>query len=174
MEKYKVPGPDKIPIEFYQECWDIIKKDVLDLFDAFHKGELAVCRLNYGVITLLPKVQDATRIHQFRPICLLNCLYKWITKTLTLRLEKLADKLILQTQSAFLKGRNIMNGVLALHEVLHETKRKREIGVVLKLDFEKAYDKVNRNFLFDCLKLWGFCEIWINWIKAVVTGGTVC
>jgi len=66
-----------------------------------------------------------------------NILYKWITKTLTLRLEKLADKLILQTQSAFLKGRNIMNGVLALHEILHETKRKRGTRVVLKLDFEK-------------------------------------
>jgi len=103
-----------------------------------------------------------------------NILYKWITKTLTLRLEKLADKLILQTQSAFLKGRNIMNGVLALHEILHETKTKRGTGVVLKLDFEKAYDKVNWNFLFDCLKLWGFSEVWISWIRAVVTGGTVC
>jgi hypothetical protein len=91
-----------------------------------------------------------------------------------LRLEKLADKLILQTQSAFLKGRNIMNGVLALHEILHETKTKRGTGVVLKLDFEKAYDKINWNFLFDCLKLWGFSEVWISWIRAVVTGGTVC
>ena len=103
-----------------------------------------------------------------------NILYKWISKTLTLRLEKLAFKLILQTQSAFLKGRNIMNGVLALHEILHETKRKRGTGVVLKLDFEKAYNKVNWNFLFDCLKLWGFSEVWISWIRAVVTGGTIC
>jgi len=89
-------------------------------------------------------------------------------------LEKLADKLILKTQSAFLKGRNIMNGVMALHEILHETMKKKEVGVVLKLDFEKAYDKVNWNFLFDCLKLWDFCDTWINWIKDVVTGGTVC
>jgi len=88
-------------------------------------------------------------------------------------LEKLADKLILKTQSAFLKGRNIMNGVMALHEILHETMKKKEVGVVLKLDFEKAYDKVNWNFLFDCLKLWDFCDTWINWIKDVVTGGTV-
>ena len=102
---------------------------------------------------LLPKVQDAVRIQQFRPICLLNCLYNWLTKTLTLRLESLANKLILKTQSAFLKGRNIMNGVLALHEILHETKKRKESGLVLKLDFEKVYDKVNWNLLFDCLKL---------------------
>ena len=174
MEKNKAAGPDKIPIEFYQSCWDIIKAYIIELFEDFHKGTLVVSRLNYGVITLLPKVQDAARIQQFRPICLLNCLYKWITKTLTLRLEQLADKLILKTQSAFLKGRNIMNSVMALHEILHETKRKKKGGVVLKLDIEKAYDKVNWNFLLDCLKHWGFCDTWITWIKAVVTGGTVC
>ena len=61
-----------------------------------------------------------------------------------------------------------MNGVLALYEILHETKRNKKTGVVLKLDFEKAYDKVNWNFLFDCLKLWGFCDHWCSWIKSVV------
>jgi len=64
-----------------------------------------------------------------------------------------------------------MNSVMALHEILHETKRNKEVGVVLKLDFEKAYDKINWNFLFDCLHLWSFCD---TWIKIVVTGGTVC
>ena len=171
MEKNKAAGPDKIPVEFFQVCWDIIKKDIVELFADFHKGNLDVHRLNYGVITLLPKVKDAIRIQQFRPICLLNCLYKWITKTLTLILENLANKLILKTQSAFLKGRNIMNGVRALYEILHETKRNKKTGVVLKLDFEKAYDKVNWNFLFDCLKLWGFCDHWCSWIKSVVQGG---
>lgn len=128
MEKHKAPGPDTIPIEFYQACWDVIKYDIVELFGEFHKGELAVSRLNYGVITLLPKGQDAARIQQFRPICLLSFLYKWITKTLTPRLEKLADRLILKTQFAFLKGRNIMNSVLALHEVLHETKERRRLA----------------------------------------------
>ena len=67
----------------------------------------------------------------------------------------MADKKILNTQSVFLKGRNIMNGVLALHEILHETKRNNEVGIVLKLDFEKAYDKVSWAFLLDVLKLSG-------------------
>lgn len=143
MEKNKAAGLDKIPIEFYQPCWDVVKNDIIELFEDFHRGVLDVRRLNYGVVTLLPKVHDAARIQQFRPICLLNCLYKWITKVLTIRQENLVDKLILNSQTAFMKGRNIMNGVLTLHEVLHETKRRNEVGVVLKLDFEKAYDKVN-------------------------------
>ena len=66
-----------------------------------------------------------------------------------------------------------MNGVLALHEILHETKRRKEIGVILKLDFEKAYDKVNWAFLFDTLKLSGFYEKWCTWMQQVVTCGTV-
>jgi len=80
MEKNKAAGPDSIPIEFYQSCWEIVKNDIVQLFDDFYNGLLDVSRLNYGVITLLPKVVDAEKIQQFRPICLLNCLYKWITK----------------------------------------------------------------------------------------------
>jgi hypothetical protein len=93
------------------------------MFNDFHEGRLDVSRINYGVITLLPKVIDAENIQQYRPICLLNCLYKWITKFLNIRMEKYAGKLILQNQTTFMKGRNIMNGVLALHEVMHETKK---------------------------------------------------
>ena len=66
-----------------------------------------------------------------------------MTKTLTIRLEAVANKLIHNTQTAFTKGRNIMSGIMCLHEILHETKRRKEVGVILKLDFEKAYDKVN-------------------------------
>lgn len=143
MEKHKAAGPDKIPIEFFQSCWDIVKYDLLQLFDDFHKENADISRINYGIITLLPKVTDAARIQQFRPICLLNYLYKLITKTLALRLEVVAEKLIHPNQTTFMKGRNIMSGIMILHEVIHETKRRKQIGVILKLDFEKAYDKVN-------------------------------
>lgn len=114
----------------------------MQFFDDFLKNKVDISRINYGIITLLPKIKEASRIQQFRPICLLNCLYKIVTKTLTIRIEKVADKLIYNTQTAFMKGRNIMSGIFCLHEILHETKRRKEIGVILKLDFEKAYDKV--------------------------------
>lgn len=126
MEKNKTAGPDKIPIEFYQACWGIVKDDIIQLFDDFHAGRVDISRINYGIITLLPKVADAAKIQQFRPICLLNYLYKLITKTLTLRMERVAGKLIHPTHTAFMKGRNIMNGVMVLHEILHETKRKNK------------------------------------------------
>jgi hypothetical protein len=86
MEKNKAAGPDSIPIEFYQACWKIVKSDIIQLFADFHQGKVDISRINYGTITLLPKVSDAARIQQYRPICLLNCLYKLITKTLTIRI----------------------------------------------------------------------------------------
>lgn len=173
MERNKAAGPDKISIEFYQTCWEMVKDDIVQLFSEFHEGKVNISRINYGIITLLPKVSDAKKIQQFRPICLLNCLYKLITKTLTLRIEKIADKLIHSNQSAFMKGRNIMHGIMVLHEILHETKRKKQVGIILKLDFEKAYDKVKWKFLFECLATRGFYTQWCQWIEQVVSGGTV-
>jgi hypothetical protein len=54
-----------------------------------------------------------------------------------------AQKIIRPSQTAFLSGRNIMDGAIILHETMHELHRKKLDGVILKLDFEKAYDKVN-------------------------------
>jgi DNA-binding protein len=143
MERNKAVGPDGLPIEFYQSYWEIIKEDMVDLFRDFYMGNLDVKRINYGTISLIPKVKEAERMQQFRPICLLNCLYKWITKCLTFRLEPVAARLIHKSQTTFIKRKDIMNSILALLEILHETKIKRKVEVVLKLDFEKAYDKIN-------------------------------
>jgi hypothetical protein len=149
MEKNTAPGPDHFPIEFYQHCWDFkhcwdfIKNDLVALFHDFHNLNLDIGRFNYGIITLLPKVKEANNIKQYRPICLLNVIYKIFTKALMLRLEKVMSRIINKSQSGFLKNRNIMDGVMALHEILHDTRLRKKDGLVLKLDFEKAYDKLN-------------------------------
>jgi hypothetical protein len=173
MEINKVAGPDKIPIDFYQACWTIVKGDIVQLFADFHAETIDISRLKYRIITLLPKKSDATAIQQYRPICLLNCLCKLMTKTLTIRMEGIAEKLIHSNQTTFIKGRNIVSGIMILHEVLHETKLRNQIGIVLKLDFEKAYDKVKWKFLFEFLMARGFCPKWCRWLKQVVSGGTV-
>jgi hypothetical protein len=103
----------------------------------------------------------------------LNIDYKWFTKVLTTRLTPLADKLISKSQTAFIPGRFILEGVVILHEILHDLTVTKTRGIVLKLDFEKAYDKVNWNFLIEVLKQKKFSETWISWIKQCVEGGKV-
>jgi hypothetical protein len=143
MKPNKASGPDGFPTEFYQRFWEVIKYDLMALFKEFHEGTLPLFQLNYGVITLLPKQKESTNIKQFRPICLLNVSFKIFTKVAVRRLAKVAGKIVSESQTAFMSERNIMEGTVILHETLHELYRKKLSGVILKLDFEKAYDKVN-------------------------------
>jgi hypothetical protein len=80
MKKNKAPGPDGFPAEFYQVLWDTIKEDMMAMFYQLQAGDLPLFRLNFGIITLLPKKEDASRIEQYRPICLLNVSFKIFTK----------------------------------------------------------------------------------------------
>ena len=138
MEHNKAPGPDGFPAKFYQCFWDIIKVDLLELFNAFHAGQLELFKLNFGEIILLPKIKNAERIQQCRPICLLNVSFKIFTKVATLRLNLVADHVIRPTQTTFMQGRYILDGVVTLHETVHELHHKKMDGVILKINFEKA------------------------------------
>jgi len=112
------------------------------MFHDLHKDDLPLFSLNFGVITLVPKTQGASKIQQYRPICLLNVSFKIFTKVATIRINSVADHLISPTQTAFMRGRNILERVVILHEIIHELHRKNQSGVIIKIDFKKAYDKV--------------------------------
>lgn len=67
-----------------------------------------------------------------------------------------------------------MEGVVILHETLHEINRKKNLsGVILNLDFEKAYDKVSWSFLQQTLQMKGFSPVWCKWVENIVSGGSV-
>ena len=98
--------------------------------------------LNFGTIIFLPKCNDAKQIQQYRHIYLLNVSFKIFIKVAMSRIAKVAQKIIRPSQSAFLPGRNIMEGAIVLHKTLHELHMKKQDGIIFKIDFEKAYDKV--------------------------------
>jgi len=173
MEHNKAPGPDGFPPEFYQVFWNLIKDDLMALFTDFHLGSLPLNCLNFGTIILLPKKKDAKVIQQYRPICLLNVSFKIFTKVATNRLSTIAQKIIRPTQTAFLPGRNIMEGAVILHETLHELHTKKQDGVIFKIDFEKAYDKVKWSFLQQTLRMKGFSQKWCEWVQKFTQGGNV-
>ena len=174
MEHNKAPGLDGFPAEFYQNFWDIIKADLLELFNCLHVDRLDLFRINFGEIVLLPKIKEAERIQQFRPICLLNVSFKIFTKVATNRLNLIADRVVRPSQTTFMQGRNILGGVVILHETVHEMHRKNMSGVIFKIDFEKAYDKVKWSFLQQALRMKGrFSDKWRQWIHNFVTGGSV-
>jgi hypothetical protein len=173
MKHNKAPGPDWFPAEFYQIFWSLIKEYLLAMFEDFHKEDLSLLSLNFGVISLLPKIQEANQIQQHRPICMLNVSFKIFTKVLTNRFTSVANRITRPSQSAFLPGRYILERVVTLHETIHEIKKEKQKGVILKLDFEKAYDKVSWDFLQQVLRMRGFSPQWCKWIECIMCGGSV-
>jgi hypothetical protein len=143
MKHNKAPGLDVFLAEFYQNLWETIKGDLMASFKDFHENKLPLFSLNFGIITLLPKQKEASHIKRYRPICLLNVSFKIFTKVMINRMNGIASELISPSQMTFMPGRNIMEVVVILHETIHEIHRKKISGVLLKLDFEKAFDKVN-------------------------------
>jgi hypothetical protein len=153
--------------------WDASKKDLMAMFDSFYDGLLPIHSINFGTIILIPKSSDMNSIQQYRPIYLLNVSFKIFTKVLANRLTAVANKVISPTQSAFLPGRNIMEGVVVLHETLHELHRRQLDGVVFKIDFEKAYDKVKWPFVRQTLRMKGFDDKWCAWVDTIMKKGHV-
>lgn len=135
MDHNKAAGPNGFPAEFYQNFWDVIKSDLLEMFSFLHAGQLELFRLNFGAIILLPKVNEAERIQQYRPICLLNVSFKKFTKVATIRLNTVTDHVVRPSQTTFMQGRNILDGVVILHETVHELHRQKLNRVILKIDF---------------------------------------
>jgi hypothetical protein len=119
------PGPDGLSFLFFQTFWEIIKGDLIELFNDWHNGRLDIYRLNFAMITLIPKEDDLKEMRKFRPISLLNCVFKIFTKVITNRFSMIIDRLIFQQQSAFIKWRFILESVAYAHEITHEVYRKK-------------------------------------------------
>jgi hypothetical protein len=98
-------------------------------------------------------------------------IFKLVSKAFACRLSPVAHRVIIQSQTAFIKGRFIQDGPLALHEIIHELKSKNLPAVLLKLDFEKAYDRVNSHFLREVLLTKGFEPAFVHRLMQLVSGG---
>jgi hypothetical protein len=170
---YGAPGPDEFSFLFYQNFWPTIKNEFMALVRSFEKGELNNERINYAMLVLIPKEEGTKSLKKFRPISLLNCSFKIFTKALNNRLEKISDRLIAPNQTAFVNGRFILESVVSAHKIIHWTVRNKEKDMVLKLDYEKAYDKVCWGFLKKMLISRGFWSKWVAWIMKLVVGGSI-
>jgi hypothetical protein len=153
--------------------WDIFKGEVRIMFDQFHGiGSLPKSFTNYFV-ALIPKINSPFSLGDFRPISLLGCLYKVVAKVLTVILAKVMDRLVAPTQSAFIKGRQLVDGVVVINEVVDLARRNGQSCLIFKVDFEKAYDSIEWSFLDYMLGKFGFCTKWKEWIRACVFAGSM-
>jgi hypothetical protein len=86
---------------FYQKMWEVIKKELVEMFEEFHRGRLDLYRLNFALVIVIPKEKDVRTMNKFRPISFVNCKYTIFTKVLTHRIGRVIDRLVASNQTTF-------------------------------------------------------------------------
>lgn len=142
-------------------------------FYQFHANEVVPKSMLAYFVALIPKVASPISLKVLRPIYLLGSLYKILSKVLAKRLAGVMNSIISSSQSAFIKGRNLVDGVLVVNEIVDFAKRAKRQCLILKVDFEKAYDSMDWSFLVYMMTRFGFPTKLIEWMKACVCAGSM-
>ncbi|XP_071694930.1 uncharacterized protein [Rutidosis leptorrhynchoides] len=128
---------------------------------------------NASFITLVPKNNVPLGLNEYRPISLIGCYYKILAKVLSIRIRKVLPSVIGYEQSAYLKGRYILDGSLIANEAIDYLKRKKKKSLIFKVDFEKAFDSLSWDFLLDMMNRMGFGIRWRKWIHACLKSASI-
>ncbi|XP_075665353.1 uncharacterized protein LOC142635018 [Castanea sativa] len=144
LKPFKAPGPDGLHARFFQIFWLVVGKSVLEEVGKIFEERKMPKYLNKTHIALIPKIQGPETLGNYRPISLCNTVYKIVTKIIVARVRPFLDKLISLLQPAFVPGRKSVDNAIIVQEIIHTLSKKRgNIGyMALKIDLEKAYDKL--------------------------------
>ncbi|XP_028115979.1 uncharacterized protein LOC114313761 [Camellia sinensis] len=140
-EGNKALGPNGFNLACYQRCWTVMKDEVVQVMKEFHLNEKLAKGVNSSFISLIPK-DCSIGLTNFRPISLVSSVYKILAK-------------VDQEDCA--------------NEVVDGWKKTKRRGIILKLDFEKAYDSVNWGFQYSMMSNFGFGDKWVEWIKTCIS-----
>ena len=128
-----------------------------------------------AVITLIEKKgKDKRLVKNWRPISLFNVDAKLASKTLAKRLEKVLPEVIHFNQNAFVKGRTIFDAIRTINDVIEYARYKDLPGILIALDFEKAFDSLNLNFLLRVQHAFTFDPSFIQWIRVLYNNASSC
>ena len=171
----KTPGSDGLTTEFYKFFWAKIKTTVhKGIIYAFNNSGLSI-EQKRGILSIIPKKDKDTRyLNNWRPLTLLNTDYKILTKLLAMRLQKVLPSLISPDQTGYLKGRYIGENIRTIYDVIDYTKINNIPGMMVLIDFEKAFDSISWPFLFKTLEAFNFGEFFRKWINIIYSKPECC
>ena len=169
MSTNKAPGADGLPTEFYQRFWGLLGEDLVATLNfSFVHGMLSDSQ-RQGIIRLLFKKDDPLLLKNWRPISLLNTDYKICTKVLANRLRKVLSVILHEDQTCGVPGRSIFENLFLLRDTLDYVNHKELSAVIISLDQEKAFDRVNHAFLQRILERFNFGPNFRQWVQTVYT-----
>ncbi|KAE8664042.1 putative membrane-associated kinase regulator 6-like [Hibiscus syriacus] len=154
--KDKSPGPDGFTSGFFKAAWDIVGSDFIAAVRYFFQTSYLLPAFNATVLVLVPKSLNTCLAKEFRPISCCSVVYKTITRVLVNRLTPYFLGMISHNQSAFVKGRNIVDNTLLAQEIVKGySRRSLSPRCAIKIDLQKAFDSVNWSFLLSVLEAMG-------------------
>lgn len=171
MGPFKAPGTDGFHAIFFQSQWDVVGSSVCNFVKKAFAEPDSIREVNQTILVLIPKCDNPENLKEMRPISLCNVIYKLITKVIANRLKKHLGKIILPHQCAFIRGRHSSDNIIISQEVIHSMRQMkgRKGFMAIKIDFEKAYDRLSWGFLHETLVSIGLNYWFVDLIMACVS-----
>ncbi|CAA7053093.1 unnamed protein product [Microthlaspi erraticum] len=166
----KSPGPDGFSVEFFRASWDVVGPDVIAAVQEFFRNGRLLKDLNNTAVALIPKVPEACRLGDYRPISCCNLIYKLISKIIANRMKPVLLKYIRPNQAAFIRGRSLGENVLLSTELIRNYEKSScARSCMLKVDIRKAFDTVCWDFVLKMLNAHDFPPLFISWIRQCIS-----
>ena len=170
MDSEKTPGTDGLPAEFYKIFWDELASSLISALNyAYDQGTLSVSQRR-GITKLIPKKDtDPHFIKNWHPLTLLNCDLKIAMKAIANQIKTVIPKLINNDQIGFLIGRFIGENIRLIDSIINYAAEQYIPGLLLFIDFEKAFNSLNWSFVNPTLEYFGFGPSLTTWIQCFIT-----
>ena len=166
MKNNKTPGIDGLSAEFFKIFWCKLKYFVQRVLNASYINGILPLTLRQIIINCIPKGDKARHfIKNWRPISLISVLYKLASSVIASRIKPILPKLISGTQTGFINGRFIGDSTRLIYDLMNYADDKRITGLLMLIDFEKAFDSISWQFIYKTLEHLGFHDGLIKWVK---------
>ena len=168
------PGADGISNEFIKEYWIFFRKPLFRLAQHCYNNNTLTDPFRSAEIKLIPKKGDIKLLKNWRPISMLNCFYKIISRAVTLRLKKYMDKLTPVCQKGYSTSRRCQEVLLQLIENIDQCKKNNKNAALLSLDIKKAFDSIGHRFIDKVLDFFNFGPVMKKWLLLLCTNRKAC
>lgn len=170
MQSGKAAGPDGFPIDFYKRFANQLAPLLLDMYnDSLVNGSLPLTLTQASISLILKRDKNPVECGSWRPISLLNSDVKLLAKVLACRLDPCLPKIISEDQTGFIRGRQLSSNIRRLLNIIFSTSTSTSDEMIISLDAEKAFDRVDWNYLFAVLDRFGFGSFFTSWIRLLYT-----
>jgi hypothetical protein len=161
------PGIDGINNKFIKGIWQIVRYPLLRYANCCFRKKKLTENFNTACIKLIPKKGDLSAIKNWRPISLLSCYYKIISRVINHRLGTVIDKVTGRGQKAYNSRRYIQEVIINLSNTINYCIQKNKSGVIISIDQQKAFDSILHGFCNEAYRFFGFGENFISMMSTL-------